>query len=158
MGSQGEKNSEEEILFLKTGAMGEKIKNEILKFSKEKKILVCGATLRTKENFINHIIDASVWGKYDTLYVDDGKNLGFATFIKHEDSIEIFFAFHNSRELFLSRELFFRALNIIKNKYNCNKFWFSMCPRENFEKYRKFIISYVGFSENKKDRKFELEI
>lgn len=157
MDSQEKKNCKEEIFFLKTEEMGKKIKNEILNFSKEKKILICGTTLRTKERFINHVIDASICGKYDTLYVYDRENLGFVTFIKHEDSIEIFFAFHDSRDLFLSKELFFQGLNIVKNKYNCNKFWFSICPRENFEKYRKFIMSYMGFSENKKNRRFELE-
>lgn len=152
------KNDEEKIHILTTKPMAEKVKKEIFAFSKEKNILINGRTLRAKEAFINKIIDSSLEGKYDTLYTEDTKNWGFATFIKHADSIEIFFAFHTSREIFVAKKLFFIGLNIIKNKYNCNKFWFSFCPRDNFEKYKKFVTSYIGFSENKENKRFELEI
>lgn len=158
MSSQEKKDIQGKFCFLKDQNMAWKIKNEILKFSKEKNILIYGRTLRAKESFVNQMIDLSVEGKYDTLYIKDDKNIGFATFIKHIDSIEIFFAFHTSRDIFLAKKTFFCALDIIKKKYECNKFWFSFCPRDNFEKYKQFIISYMGFSENKKDKRFELEI
>lgn len=148
----------EKKYFLDSPKLAERIKNDTLNFSEEKQIFILGNTLKSKIAFINKIIDLSLEGKFDTLYINDEEGFGFITFIKHKDNVEIFFGFHESRDISIAKRMLFKAMNIMKNKYDCNKFWFSFCPRKNFMTYKKFVTLYLGFSENEEEKRFEIEI
>lgn len=133
-----------------------RIKSSFLDFCIEKEIELEGRTLKEKMGIIDRIIEKCLNGKGDIVYVDNEDGFGYMICLYHDDSSgELFFGYHDSRDIPISRVSFLNFLQTIKQKSGISLFWYPYCKRKNNERYTLYTTKILGFKENKEKKRFE---